>query len=191
MKEDWPSHRKSGGTNKLLHAESKHENTSADKTENNPSRLYLWFPKLTLYFCSTLWLTSTIADSREHKLMLWNILLLELLSFFFFSLILFFCCCWHWTRVRYWRIDWGQQFDLRHNGQLLFMLILTNKVRSFLHLTVQAKLQSCWSYTHSSSLILCKATLLTGIPCNCGLSRRLCSSFREASIFSRSAASTM
>lgn len=33
--------------------------------------------------------------------------------------------------------------------------------------------------------------LLTGIPCSCGLSSRLCSSFLEASIFSRSAASTM
>lgn len=32
---------------------------------------------------------------------------------------------------------------------------------------------------------------LTGIPCSCGLSKRLCSSFLEASIFSLSAASTM
>lgn len=32
---------------------------------------------------------------------------------------------------------------------------------------------------------------LTGIPCSCGLSNRLCSSFFDASIFSGSAASTM
>lgn len=32
---------------------------------------------------------------------------------------------------------------------------------------------------------------LTGMPCSCGLSSRLCSSFLEASIFSWSAASTM
>lgn len=35
------------------------------------------------------------------------------------------------------------------------------------------------------------AGVLTGIPCSCGLSRRLWSSFLEASIFSGSAASTM
>lgn len=33
--------------------------------------------------------------------------------------------------------------------------------------------------------------ILTGIPCNCGLSIKLCSSFFEASTFSKSAASTM
>lgn len=33
--------------------------------------------------------------------------------------------------------------------------------------------------------------VLTGMPCSCGLSSRLCSSFLEASIFSWSAASTM
>lgn len=40
-------------------------------------------------------------------------------------------------------------------------------------------------------LVVFEVMLLTGIPCNWGLSRRLCSSFREASILSRSAASTM
>lgn len=42
---------------------------------------------------------------------------------------------------------------------------------------------SFWSKDHKQ--------FLTGIPCSCGLSKRLCSSFLEASIFSLSAASTM
>lgn len=42
-----------------------------------------------------------------------------------------------------------------------------------------------------SWVLVCSAGVLTGIPCSCGLSSRLWSSFLEASIFSGSAASTM
>lgn len=38
-KEDWPSHRERGGTNKLLCAKSKQENMSADKSQNICSTL--------------------------------------------------------------------------------------------------------------------------------------------------------
>lgn len=97
---------------------------------------------------------------------------------------------------RIWSHDGGVKKSSDMNSHSLDELLLVQSSRK---ISLIAQNQNLRADGHVHDHVKTKASTthdpnlwwLTGIPCSCGLSNRLCSSFFDASIFSGSAASTM